>query len=554
MDRGAQVKSPRTPDLMFLVVETASGTAEEEQHLRDVAANVLPLDAREQPWHVERLFPHALTAPGLARYFRVSGSLDAPSYGRESAAFEVAYRLAEATHFRVEPDLPSGIKAPVEAEMAASEWEGVTSRSSAEARHRPEAGDKDWTLRNLRVPEAWDLQPPPGGARFGEGVVIGLPDTGYTDHPEFGLNALDLIRDWDLLDDDDDARDPLISWFGAYVLQPGHGTSVAGAIAGRKVQGLQGVAPAARVIPIRTVKSVIQVLDTDLARAVDHARRHGAHIISISLGGDGLFGLRAAITQALAEGIIVIAAAGNQWPFVVAPARYPGVIAVAASNAVDQPWRETASGPKVAWAAPGESVWCACYRNPPLGPKTPEVQQHSGTTFATAHTAGVAALWLAYHGRTGLLERYGPRLAEAFVWTVVNHGCRRPDSWDPTRHGAGILNAEAVLRAPLPQLAQLDDGAEALGLNGVDTAAPGITARIGPLFPELTSVDVAARLEALLGDHDVAWHCEPELNWLLTEQPELWENFAQGNLGALREQLARHGSPTLARAVRKVEQ
>src|SRR3712207_5341689 len=132
---------------------------------------------------------------------------------------------------------------------------------------------------------------------------VGHPDTGFTLHPGLGQAALELTRDRDVLEDDDDALDPLIPpdqspW---PIPSPGHGTQTGSVIAGRGTEqsGVVGVAPKALLVPIRAVESVVQLFDSDVARAVDHARTAGCHIVSMSLGGKGFFGLREAIQQAV---------------------------------------------------------------------------------------------------------------------------------------------------------------------------------------------------------------------------------------------------------------
>jgi serine protease len=48
-----------------------------------------------------------------------------------------------------------------------------------------------------------------------------------------------------------------------------------------------GVAPRADLVPIRAVESVVQFFDSDVARAVEHARLVNCHVVSMSLGGTG---------------------------------------------------------------------------------------------------------------------------------------------------------------------------------------------------------------------------------------------------------------------------
>ena len=78
----------------------------------------------------------------------------------------------------------------------------------------------------------------------------------------------------------------------------------------------------ATLVPIRATKSVALVRGVGVAKAVDHARRSGCHIVSMSLGGVMLTGaLEAAIQVAVRSGTIVMAAAGN-WDW--APFPLPG--------------------------------------------------------------------------------------------------------------------------------------------------------------------------------------------------------------------------------------
>ena len=127
----------------------------------------------------------------------------------------------------------------------------------------------------------------------------------------------------------------------------------------------------------------------------------------MSLGGLFLGGVRDAVNAAVADGCIVMAAAGNKWPWVAEPANYPTCLAVAATNAKDAKWVDSATADQVDISAPGESVWVAYWND--SGQQA--VHRSSGTSFAVAHVAGVAALWLAYHGPGpfGTDTRVGPR-------------------------------------------------------------------------------------------------------------------------------------------------
>ena len=546
----------RTSDMVLLVVETTTGDSAEERTLRRAVHNTLGLDDRRRPWYVERLFP--ATGPEttrLDRYFRVSGSVDAPPQRFEQTAFELAYRLSDTTGFSTQPDLPSSSFAPSESDLT----EDLVYERFEDL---PGSESHDWALDSIHCHEAWRLKTDPGGATHGQGITIAHPDTGYTDHPDAGgVAAFDLRRDWDVLSGDDNASDPLDTWKARPLVNPGHGTSTAGVLAGRLVTSIQGVAPRATVVPVRTMKSVVQVFDSDVARAVDYARRIGAHVVSMSLGGTGFLGLREAIDLAVADGLIVLAAAGNQVRFVVAPASYPNCIAVAATNANNEPWAGSSRGTKVAVSAPGESVWVATYHFDPSSGPLPALKRHHGTSFAVAHVAGAAALWLAHHGRDALIKRYGkPRLQAAFLHLIATRGHRRPARWDQQNFGVGILNAEDLLSAPLPRPADLDDTVSELVVEAADAVSAGEC--VATLFPDLTTDEVKKRLATLFGARVDTLSAkldryEAELVRVFSERPEAWDAFMAVRVeDTLRAEsshvatVARFGSPSLVRDLR----
>lgn len=88
------------------------------------------------------------------------------------------------------------------------------------------------------------------------------------------------------------------------------------------------------------------------------------------------------------------------------------------------------------------------------------VHRSDGTSYATAITAGACALWQAHHGRQNLITRFGkPLMLHAFRWALKQSaatqtvtGAQAP--WDAARRGFGMLDAAALLRAPLPAKAE----------------------------------------------------------------------------------------------------
>jgi subtilisin family serine protease len=547
------VKPDREATFLRLLVEAPAGDDQQEAALRRVVRETLGLDAIGRPWRVARLFEPigGQVDPALTRFFEVTGYVVAtPTYPLQKLGFELAYGLAGRGVGAVQPDLPSGAFAPDPAPDLPAE-PGLRA-ADASTQHLPGTDVPTWALDNIRCRDAWTV--PPGSAAMGAGIVIGQPDTGFTDHPELGANALDLTRDWDLLRDDDDAHDPLERRWWFPLDSPGHGTSTASVIVSREQLRVTGAAPRATLVPLRTVKSVVQVFDGDVAKAVDRAHRTGCHVISMSLGGVGFFnGLQATIRRAVEDGVIVCAAAGNKVGFVVAPARFPECIAVAATNIQDRPWTGSSRGSEVDVAAPGESVWVADIRLNESPPRY-DVSRHSGTSFAVTLVAATAALWLARHDRDQLIVRYGRnRLQAAFLHLVRTTGHRRPSGWDGDRYGVGIIDAQALLAAPLPAADAVTD---ALAADTALVSDP--LSKLNGLVPELSREELADRLGGVLGAErgeldEYLDRFGAELAYLLSEDATVRSRLgasepadAASEMPALAVELARLASPSLA--------
>lgn len=167
----------------------------------------------------------------------------------------------------------------------------------------------------------------------------------------------------------------------------GHGTAMAGIIAaGLNGSGLAGMAPDAQLYSVK-------VLDKDgfgrysgIIQGIQWAIENGMDIISLSLGGLQYSQiLKEAIDQAVANDILVIAAAGNNNNGqIMYPAAYAQVICVGATNSNNTKGVFSNYGSQVDISAPGSGI-----ETTGLGNTTTVV---SGTSPAAAHVAGAAAL------------------------------------------------------------------------------------------------------------------------------------------------------------------
>jgi serine protease len=294
-------------------------------------------------------------------------------------------------------------------------------------------GNPRWPLERMRVPQAWAFSVARGRPSHGAGIIVAQPDTGVTAHDELagviragGFNTIT------------GTADPVDRLTGG---NNGHGTGTASVLISPETPTIIGTAPRASHMPIRAIESVVRITQGSVARAIDWAVEHGAHVITMSLGGVPSFALHRALRRAVAADVIVLAAAGNCVRTVVWPARYDECLAVGGSTSGDGMWMGSCRGSAVDIAAPAQNVRRA---SAPAG-----ASPGQGTSFAVAMTAGVAALWLAHHGRAnviGAARVRGETVAEMFR-RLLQATSRRPAVWFPRDLGPGIVDAAALLAA-----------------------------------------------------------------------------------------------------------
>jgi hypothetical protein len=300
-------------------------------------------------------------------------------------------------------------------------------------------------------------------AKGGRGVRIAVLDTGLRAHAD-GVPWTPASPGKDVLDAGGNGEDPLLEtadWRDLDLMgSAGHGTGVAAVIAAPGDSGparyspqwfeqsrMIGVAPEAEIFPIRVMRGPVHLLDDDVAKGVQLAIDNHCDVISMSLGGLAFRGLEEAIDKAVEAGVIVICAAGNQFGVVTEPASYPTTIAVASVTTDGTPYVDGSSrGPEVTISAPGVKVLRPDFEIDEQRTITEVLEPGTGTTYATAHVAGVAALWLARHGRTKLLTAYEPRqLPRLFAHVLATTATPWTEPHLATDWGPGRVNAHAVI-------------------------------------------------------------------------------------------------------------
>ncbi|QGZ49178.1 type VII secretion-associated serine protease mycosin [Streptomyces sp. QHH-9511] len=254
--------------------------------------------------------------------------------------------------------------------------------------HAETVRDRQWHLDAMKADEMWKVSK-------GEGVVIAVIDSGV-DKSVADLRGQVLPgKDYSLLSGDENTD------------IDNHGTSMAALIAGTGARGAAegsfGLAPAAKILPIRIPYSqerwsqknrVKETSAQSMAKAIRYAADSKAKIISISVAErkDGPE-LAEAVKYALGKNKLIFAGVGNsadEGNGVLYPAGTPGVVGVGGLNRKAAWWPESQSGPQVDLAAPAEGIIKACSGGTQLC-------DGDGTSNATALASASAALIWAEH-------------------------------------------------------------------------------------------------------------------------------------------------------------
>ena len=239
-----------------------------------------------------------------------------------------------------------------------------------------------------------------------------------------------------------------------------HGTLAAGIIgaSGNNALGIAGIAWNVRIMPIKVLdcgtgnQGQPQGDVSNVAQAIEYARKMGANIISLSLATRGdQPDLRAAVKAASDAGIIIVASAGNYGadpnPAVGFPAAYtdlPNVIAVGASdNLNNNVWaRYSAYGPAIDFAAPGNHIVSTARSNIGLNNPYADTGLEGGTSFSAPIVSGMFALMMMRNSKLSAADYIQIARDAARPAEPASHG----GNWA----GAGVINiGAAVARVPM---------------------------------------------------------------------------------------------------------
>jgi len=368
--------------------------------------------------------------------------------------------------------LPSDSAAPLATPLPTAAANGPTIGALAST-----GGVKiDWHLdsRGANVVTAWQKfhERDPNATKLPwQEILIGHLDTGYIPHEALAWDSTSTssttvlaTKGYDYFEQPNDP-DPRDLWVEQG--NPGHGTRIDGAIAGYdptdKTHPFYGAAPGVQVIPYRVTESVlIDHVPSNMANAIKRAVAEGCHVITICLGAlRGDRQVARAVDQAYESGVIVVCAAGQVWPWVIFPGRFNRVMTVSGIGPGRVPWGSAACGKYVDWCGPADEIRMLKVKPNHNGYTTgidPRIDGN-GTSYATAITSGIAAMWLAWHGVEALHAKYTGQewMIPAAFKRLVKSSCA---VWPhgPTYlsgYGTGIIDAGALLEMSLPSASDM---------------------------------------------------------------------------------------------------
>ncbi|MFG2603424.1 S8 family serine peptidase [Streptomyces sp. NPDC048514] len=244
--------------------------------------------------------------------------------------------------------------------------------------------------------------------KAGEGVTAYVIDTGVRiSHKDFGGRA---GYGFDAVDKDESADDG-----------NGHGTHVAGTIAGTA----HGVAKKAKIVAVRVLDDNGSGTTEQVVAGIDWvtANHKGPSVANMSLGGGVDPALDAAVAKAIASGVTFAVAAGNESADAKnsSPARVPEALTVASSTKDDAQSDFSDFGSVVDLYAPGSDI-TSDWNDSDQGTKT-----ISGTSMATPHVTGAAAVYLAAHPDATPAQVASALTGGATVDKIGNPGAGTPN-------------------------------------------------------------------------------------------------------------------------------
>ncbi|MFD3697221.1 type VII secretion-associated serine protease mycosin [Streptomyces sp. NPDC058646] len=324
--------------------------------------------------------------------------------------------------------------------------------------HAATIRSQQWHLDAMKADDIWKIS-------TGKGITVAVIDTGVNRIPELEGQVLPgaVFPVGDAPGDKDNDYN-------------GHGTGVSAMIAGTgkhpSGDGAYGLAPGAKILPIRVPDVMDGIKTPSWVAAIRYAADSDARIINISLAIGGKpeddRERAEAVKYALSKGKLIFAGAGNDGNATLKyPAGTPGVIGVGAVDAKGEATDESQRGPQIDLSAPGIDIVTACTG------KTGLCKTHGTSDASALASASAALLWSAHPDWTNnqvlrvLLNTAGKPVDGAERNDYVGYGVVRPRIAVPTPGDPGPADV-----FPLPDLAAAGAAAPSASPDGKGPATP----------------------------------------------------------------------------------
>ncbi len=341
--------------------------------------------------------------------------------GDSSQILDTTASLAKRSEvLRVDPDPVVNWLVSVDRGMGEFSLPGVHEVATAAApavaafRQKGEGQQTPWGVSRVHAPESW-------AKASGQGVKVCVVDTGIdASHPDLKDN---VAGGWNAIDNSGNFKD-----------DNGHGTHVSGTIAAvdNKI-GVVGVAPKVSLYGVKVLDASGSGAFDAVIAGMQWCVQHHMQVASMSLGADqGNDSLKETVAAMAKGGVALIAAAGNSGPgagTVGYPAGYPGAIAIAAMDSSDHVAEFSSRGPQVAFIAPGVDVLSTYMGG--------GYRKLSGTSMATPHMSGLAALAIAARGVSGYKA----------VLAALKSAATPIAGDDKNEQGNGVVDARVLVNA-----------------------------------------------------------------------------------------------------------
>jgi subtilisin family serine protease len=277
-----------------------------------------------------------------------------------------------------------------------------------------------WELQKFSIPNLWSKSE-------GDGVVVAVVDTGCdVNHEDLKSNVL--------------VGKNFVDGNSIPIDVAGHGTHVSSTIAAcNNGTGMVGVAPKAKILPIKSLGDDGSGDMRDVADGIRWAADQKADFITMSLGSPYQSRpIEDAINYATGKGSIIFCAAGNSGPGtdIMYPAKYDNTIAI---GAIDEDLNRTdftCSGDSLDFLAPGNNILGCIPGN--------RYALMSGTSMSNPFAVGCAALVLSYSRK---MNKKVPETIDDYINIFKDHSIKLTNqSYAAKKYqGYGIINISSVL-------------------------------------------------------------------------------------------------------------